>query len=291
MRTILVAVDFSEPSETAARYALHLAKYMKANLLLCHAVYVPAEIPTEAFGSWPGYNLLALKDESIKSLEDVAHTLRNKEADFSMPGVFQPEITCLAECGSPTDVITHFAERKDISLVIMGMTGASLAERLLFGSNSRRMIDKTSLPLVLVPEGFIFNKINRIAFATNLNDNDIDSIHAISGLAYKFDADLLIAHICDRNAVDKNHKKELDSFLNDVTCKINYDKLYFREVDKSNIDKGLNFITEDGLIDLLVMVHRQTGLFASLFSSHTHALSNHSKIPLLIMPAGNITII
>jgi nucleotide-binding universal stress UspA family protein len=285
MKTILVPVDFSKPSENASRYALHLAKYIKADILLCHAVYIPVEVPTEPFGSWPGYDFDTLKEEGTKGLEEIAHKLRNKVADYSMPGYFQPEITCMAECGAPVDVIKQIAKHAKISMIVMGMTGASPAARLLFGSISRRMIDQTTSPLILVPEGQTFSKIKKICFATDLGD-DIDAIHSIAGFSKYFDADLLIAHAWDRDSNDESHQKRLNSFINDVTCKINYDRLYFRHVEKSSINKGLEWLTEYGLIDLLVMVHRQKGLFASMFSSHTHVVANYQNIPLFVMPAG-----
>jgi nucleotide-binding universal stress UspA family protein len=287
MKTILVPLDFSGPSENAARYALHLAKFIKANILLCHAVYIPVEVPTESFGSWPGYDTDTLKEEGIQDLEKVARKLRDREADYSVLGNFQPEITCTAECGAPVDVIKQIAQRSKISMIVMGMTGAGPAARLLFGSISRKMIDQTTFPLILVPEGLTFDKIKKICFATDLADDDINSIHAIAGLAKYLDADLLVAHAWDGNSGGESHQRMLNNFINDVTCKINYDKLYFRQVGKSSIDKGLEWLIEHGLIDLFVMVHREKGLFASLFISHTHVVANHLHVPLLVMPSGS----
>jgi len=286
MKSILVPVDFSDPSENAARYALHLGKYIKANIKLCHAIYIPIEVPMEAFGSWPGYDLITLKEESIKALEEVAAKLRNKEIDFSMPRTFVPQIACVTEAGAVTDVITHYARVQNPTLTVMGMTGAGSLARLIFGSISRSMIDKTRHPLVLVPEGFLFSKIKKIAFATSLIEDDIEVIHALGYFARFFNADLLVTYVSDINNSNDASKKEFKNFLNDVTCKINYDKIYFRQVDRSDVDKGLGWLSEHGLLDLLVMVHRRKGLFDSLFSSHTHSRANHLNIPLMIIPGG-----
>jgi nucleotide-binding universal stress UspA family protein len=286
MKTILVPIDFSKSSEIAAHYALHLAKYIRANISLCHAFYIPVEVPTTAFGSWPGYDFNTLKEESIKSLEEVAFKLRNKVRDFSMPESFQPEVTCVAEPGGATDVIVQLAGKEKAVLTVMGMTGAGLAARLLFGSISRSMIDSTHLPLILVPEGFIFRKIKKIAFATSLHDDDVEIIRALASLAQCFDAELLVVNVSEKNDDDEAHQKNYDRFMNEVTSKIHYNQIYFRRIDKANIDKGLHALTEHGLIDLLVMVHLQKGLFDSLFSSHTHAKANNLNIPLLVIPAG-----
>jgi nucleotide-binding universal stress UspA family protein len=287
MKSILVPVDFSKASKQAAHYALHLAKYIKANITLCHANYNPIEITTEAIGSQPGYDLATIKKESLDSLEEVASEMRNKVSAFSMPGSFQPQIKCTAEAGGVTDIITQLADKERSELIVMGMTGAGPIARLLFGSISRRMIDETQVPLILIPEGFLFSKIQKIAFATRMVDEDIDVIHALAAFASYFHADLLVAHVSDHNDKNEAHEKQFKNFLSDVTCKINYDKVYFRHVDKENVDKGLDWLSEHGMIDLLVMVHHQKGDFESLFSSHTHTRANHLKIPLLVMPLGS----
>ncbi len=286
MKTILVPLDFSESSENASRYALHLAKHIKANVLLCNAVYVPLDVPMESFGTSTGYDVVTLKEEATQSLEEVAHRLRGKIADFYVPGTFQPDITCIAECGAPVDVIKQLTKREKISMMVMGVTGAGQVSRLLYGSISRRMIDQTTVPLILVPEGVTYSKIKKVCFASDLADDDIHSIHSIAGLARYFDADLLVAHAWNGDSHDEVHQKQSKEFINKVTCKINYDKLYFRQVEKSSVDEGLKWLIEHGLIDLFVMVHREKGLFASIFSSHTHVVASHLPIPLVVLPSN-----
>lgn len=286
MKSILVPIDFSKPAEHAARYALHLAKYLRSDITLCHAVYMPMEVPTEGFGAWPGYDITTLKQESINALEVVASKMRNKITEFSLPGTFQPKISCVAEIGGVTDVINELASKQKANLTIMGMTGAGAIARLLLGSISRSMIDKTQVPLLLVPQDFVFSKIKKIAFATSLVDDDIDVLHSLAGFAGYFDANILVAHVSDLAVPDAVHQKKFDGFLSQVTCKINYDKIYYRHVNRLDVNQGLEWLAEHGAIDLLVMVHRQKGLFNSIFSSHTHSSANNLNVPLMIMPAN-----
>jgi len=284
MKTILVPIDFSKPAENAATYAMHLAKTTGANLTLCHAQYFPVEIPTESFGSWNGYDLATLTEESMMALEELATKLRNKLVESSLPGAFRPEISCITEPGGAVDVITRLAKKLQPRLVVMGMTGAGTLARLVFGSISRSMIEHTQQPLILVPDGFLFSNIKKIAFATSLAEEDCEVIHALASFARFFNADLLAAHVLSSEKSDQAQELRLKNFLSDVTCKINYDKIYYRQVDKESVNQGLDWLSEHGLIDLLVMVHRQKGLFESLFSSHTHARASHLNLPLMVMP-------
>jgi len=284
MKTILVPIDFSKPSENAANYALHLAKTIKANITLCHAQYIPVEVPTQSFGGWSGYDLTTLKEESMKALDDLADKLRNKAVESSLPGAFRPAISCITEVGGAVEVITRLAKKLETSLLVMGMTGAGTLARLAFGSISRSMIEHTQQPLVLVPEGFLFNHIKKIAFATSLAEEDCEAIHALAFFARFFDADLLAVHVSTSEDSGQEQQLRLKNFLSDITCKINYDKIYYRQVNQKNVDQGLGWLSEHGMIDLLVMVHRQKGLFESLFSSHTHARASNLDLPLMVMP-------
>jgi nucleotide-binding universal stress UspA family protein len=286
MKSILVPIDFSKPSENAAHYALHVARQIKADITLCHAVHVPVEVPTEAFGSWPGYDVTTLKEEGIAALEEVASKMRDKLSAFSMPNTFNPVITCLAEVGGATDVITRLAQTSNAHLLVMGTTGVGALSRLIFGSVSRRMIDLTRLPLILVPERFLFEKIEKVGFATSLVEDDIEAIHGVAGLAKYFRADLLVVHVADADDNNEALEKKSDQFLREVTCKINYDKIYFRQVDRGHVNQGLDWLTAHGRIDLLVMVHHKQGLLENIFFSHAHAIANRLDMPLLIMPAG-----
>jgi nucleotide-binding universal stress UspA family protein len=286
MKSILVPIDFSKPSENAAHYALHLARQIRADITLCHAIHVPVEIPTRGFDSWPGYDFATLKEEGMVALEAVASTMRAKLSAFSMPDTFHPQITCIVEAGGVTDVITRLAQTSKAHLLAMGTTGVGALSRLIFGSVSRRMIDLTRLPLILVPEGFLFEKIEKVGFATSLVEDDIEAIHGVAGLAKYFRADLLVVHVADADDNIEALKKKSDQFLREVTCKINYDKIYFRQVDRGHVDQGLDWLTAHSRIDLLVMVHHKQALLENIFFSHTHAIANHLDMPLLIMPAG-----
>jgi nucleotide-binding universal stress UspA family protein len=287
MKRILVPIDFSEPAENAARYALQLAKYLKADMTLCNVFLLPVTVPATAQVSLPGYEYDTLKEENRQELEVVAKRLRIAEKTLPAADFFHPAIECISEAGGVKDVILQIAEDKRVEMVVMGMTGAGPVSRFLFGSVSREMIDNAELPLLLVPSGFLFQKIGKIAFATDLSESDIDVIHSLSGLARYFNADLVVIHITKDKQDDEAHQKKADSFLNDITCKVNYDKIYYRHMLHTDVEKGLDWVSENDFVDMLVMVHRNLSFIGRLFNfSHTHKKTNHLKVPLLILPAG-----
>ena len=172
-------------------------------------------------------------------------------------------------------------------MIIMGMSGAGAVTRLLMGSASRRVIEQAQCPVLLMPSDFKFSEIRKIALASDLGKADLEVIHSLTALAAQFEADLVITHVTDDFQDTAEHQKKSEAFLREVTNKINYNRIYYRHVKNADIDQGLDWLAENGKIDLMAMVHHQKGLLSRIISgSHTKSLLGHIGIPLLVFPAG-----
>jgi nucleotide-binding universal stress UspA family protein len=283
MKKILVPTDFSSSAENATFYALDLAKTINANLLLCNAITIPAAAPMAAQVAWPLVDYNTLQNEVTRDFELL--TQKMKKGDVAADLSAYPDIKYQSKPGSVIEVVKELVEKEKASLVVMGMSGAGMVSRLFLGSSSRDMIDKANFPVLLVPHNATFNGIHKIAFATDLSENDIEVIHYLAGFAYNFNADILIAHVSAEEPDNVFHQKKINTFLNDITCKINYPKIYYRHIKQQDVDQGLDWLTVHGLIDMLVMVHRHNNLIDSLFNrSHTQKVAKHINIPLLVYP-------
>lgn len=286
MKPILVPVDFSKPAENAARYAMRFSKIVKSNLILCNAFLVPAEATGSGQIAWPLYEYSKLENISMDQLEGLAKKLKITDQAISSPSSFHPTVSCSAVAGNITEVLNDLHHAEKVGMIIMGMSGAGVVTRLLMGSASRRTIEHVQCPVLLVPSDFKFGEIRKIALASDLGKADLEVIHSLAALAAQFEADLVITHVTDFHDTAEHHKKS-EAFLKEVTNKINYNRIYYRHVKNADIDQGLDWLAENGKIDLLAMVHHQKGLLSRIFSgSHTKSLLGHIGIPLLVFPAG-----
>lgn len=285
MKTILVLTDFSQAAYNAAVYALKLAKFLKADIKLCHAFNVPAEAPMAAQVAWPLENYSSLKIETDEELHFIEEQLLKELGIQKESSGFQPVITFVSEVGSVTEVARNLVNEQKMPLVVMGTSGTGGLSLFLAGSNCREMIDKACFPLLLVPSGATFKNIGKIGFATDLSGQDIDVIHSLAMVARMFNAEILISHVTDEKFEHQEHQHQIDSFLNEVTCKINYGKIYYRHIKQRSVDSGLDWLTEHGQLDMLSMVHRQHNVFSRIFvHSHTQKIARHIELPLLIFP-------
>jgi nucleotide-binding universal stress UspA family protein len=285
MKTFLIPTDFSSASKNASKYAIHFAKAMNAKLVLCNAMNVPSEQPMAAQFAWPlegFYSVYKNTEEELKMMEhELATDFSENDASTSMI----PEMSHCCDSGTVTEVVGKTLETNKAQMVIMGLSGADAITKFVLGSNSRKLIDAVPVPILLVPPTYRYVPIKKIAFATDLSKSDIDVIHSIVTLARYFNAEILISHVSPDGAEKDSKEKEIAEFLNDVTCKVNYPKIYYRDLRNKKVVSGLEWLTENGMIDMLVMVHRHNHFYDKLISdSYTQKLAKHITIPLLVMP-------
>lgn len=278
MKTILVPTDFSPAANNAANYAVNIARKTKANIKLCNAVKVPAESIFAAQVAWPLEDIEHLKDGSAAELIYLKEVLLQKIDTES--GGFRPAVQHSTGVGSVIDYVRNIVYDDHINMVVMGMSGANMFSRFVLGSNSRDLISKADFPLLLIPKGHAYSSIKKIGFATDLSETDIDALHSLASFARYFNAEILISHVLQTTGQDQ---KQVDAFLSNVTCKVDYPNIYYRRLQSDGIKDGLQWLTENGQIDMLVMVHRDRSFFNN---SYTQKLAVKSRVPLMVLPDG-----
>lgn len=292
MKTILIPTDFSPNADHAAFYALELGKSMNASLKLCNAVMLPAAAQMSPQVAWPLMDLGTLRADATNELNKLAEKLKQKSVEVGVSENEHPPVKVLAEVGSVTEVLNMLAEKEKINLVVMGTSGAGGLNRFFLGSTSRDLIDHANFPILLIPPGTDFKPLKRIAFATDLSAKDLELIHSLALFARPFNAEILIVHISSEDFNPDTHQKKVDDFLNEVTCKAHYHKIYYRHVKDMGVDEGLTWLTKHVDIDMLAMVHRKHPFIKRLFEgSHTQKMATHGKLPLLVFPPETHTLL
>lgn len=287
MKNILVPTDFSLAAKNAGAYAMHLATEMKTNIKLCNAVMVPVEIPVAAHVATPLIAFETLEQEAEASLQRLAMKMEAAE-EFATPADgYRPAVEFATGIGSVTFVVNDLTRHKDVGMVVMGMSGAGGVTQFLMGSNSRAMVENARLPVLLVPKAARFNHIRKIAFATDLSKADVAVIHLLASFARTLNAQLLLVHISSKaEKITMARQEEIDSFLNDITKKVDYHKISYEQISDKEVDEGLDWLADQAQVQVLAMVHRQQSILYRLFKgSHTQRLRKHIEIPLLVFPA------
>jgi len=142
---IMVAVDFSDFSVTAAEYAAKLAKDMKATLLLTH-VYNKRDVDmlNRVATRVPDFSVKKYVDEHIQDKKDQLRNLAKKlsQGDLSV------ETHVLI--GVPYEALLKEIAEKKPDLLVMGAKGRSNVLDMILGSCAQKMFRHSPIPLLSI---------------------------------------------------------------------------------------------------------------------------------------------
>jgi nucleotide-binding universal stress UspA family protein len=291
MKTILVLTDFSIRADHAAHYALKLAQKIKANLLICNVFLAPADEPMTAQIAWPIGNYETFEDDSMNDVSELAGRL-NQQLDKNLTdGEFRPSIETASIAGSVTDTLNNIVASNHILLAVISTHGANGLGSFLLGNHARDIIEDANCPVLLIPYQAMFDGYKKIAFATSLTGSDINVLHSLSGFAKYLNAEILITHVADEKFVDPGDFNTAKSFLEMVSSKIDYPSIFYRLIKGKNVNTGLEWLSQQIDIDLLVLVHRKRSFFQRIFEgSITQKLAEHLTKPMLVFPFSKVQV-
>ncbi len=143
IKNVLVATDFSAPSESAMNYARAMARSFGAKLHVMH-VFEPLWI-TSADVVGGGVALSTM----IQGLEDTA----KKQLDEAVTEEDRRELQAvpvLVTSESPAREIAEYANKNKMDLLVIGTHGRSGLTRLLIGSVAEKVVRLAPCPVLTV---------------------------------------------------------------------------------------------------------------------------------------------
>lgn len=139
-KTILVATDFSEPSQEAVSCARELARKLDATLHLVHVVIDPSSGPwtAEAFAMPLGDLIPQWQDDARRDLL------------LALPPEERDSVVIATPVGAPYAAIIQYAMDHHVDLIVMGTHGRGALSHLLLGSVAERVVRKAPCAVLTV---------------------------------------------------------------------------------------------------------------------------------------------
>ena len=141
IKTILVPVDFSEPSLSALRCAAAFAEHFGAQLVLLHVVEPMATPDME-------YLPMSISPEQFVKLATRKLQVLSKPQDSRPSLVAQ----ALVRTGKPFREITEAARELKADLILIATHGYTGLERALLGSTAERVVRHAPCPVMTLRE-------------------------------------------------------------------------------------------------------------------------------------------
>lgn len=133
LEKILVGCDFSADSKLAIDYGLNLAQAFQGDLHLAHVIK-------------PSFSKTTL--QKSKELRDrLEGKLNGMVPESSREGW---AVQAVVLDGEPYIALMEYAQEQDIDIVVLGIRGHTLWEKLLVGSTTDRLIRQASFPVLAV---------------------------------------------------------------------------------------------------------------------------------------------
>lgn len=269
MRTIVVATDFSRSATNAAHYAASMALLLKAEVFLLHAYEMPVSsgeisLPVD-LDAWQ-QDAESLLRKLQQELETQTGGMINVRGQVHM-GSFYSELEIVCEQLKPY-------------AVVIGSTGKTATERMLFGSNAVYTMKHLPWPAIAIPSDIAFSGIRKIGVACDMENVEGLPWDEIGLLLNDFQAELHLLNIGLRTALDSD-MKNASHFLYE---KLKPMKAKFHFLSGTDIDRGILEFAEKKNIDLLIVLPRRKSLIDSLLKkSHIRQFVLHSHLPVMAL--------
>jgi len=143
-KDVLFAVDGSENSYNSITKALEILDFTNASVEILTVKQGKEDLPVEIISDkeWL-QRILAIQEENAKQIIDQSKRLVQEK------GIKTDLVTILE--GDTASEIIRYAEIKQKDLLVMGSHGREGVSSMLLGSISKRVLDNTTCPVMIVP--------------------------------------------------------------------------------------------------------------------------------------------
>ncbi len=276
MKTILLPTDFSKNSMNAIDYAMNLFKNEACEFYVINiqkaSSFVSDDLMTMSSSATIYQTLIDAAKRSIKNLINTIEDKHNNNLH---------KFYSIVDYDNFVDGINQVCEAKEIDLIIMGTTGASGAEKVIFGSNTARIMQRCSTPVLAIPEGCEFKGMDKIVFTSNYltlyNKEELQPLLDISN-AYTSKIDIL--HLTNDETLSQdqeNNRAFLDTIFSNLTHE-------FVDLEKKDIFETVRNYIINNDVKMLAMMRRKHSFLERLFARHlVETFAFKIDVPFLVM--------
>jgi nucleotide-binding universal stress UspA family protein len=157
MNKVLIALDYNPTAQKIAEVGFALAKTMNAEIILLHIFSTPVDYvatiydPIMGFAGFSGIdlyqpNIELLRNSALDFLENVKKHLGDSKVET------------LVKEGDFAETILETAHLYRADIVVIGSHSKKWLETILMGSTTKEILNRTDIPLLIVPTKNKFKK-------------------------------------------------------------------------------------------------------------------------------------
>jgi len=191
MKKILVPVDFSTNSMNALRFALDIALKNKQEVVVMHTLSL-LEITADT--TFTGFYIPVATDQIRFVEKELTRFVKKALAPFKDKNLEKQVKTEVVPGAGAAEVILQMTQKFKADIVIMGTTGASGMKRIFIGSVAAKIVEKSKVPVIVIPRSYRRKAVNKIGYASDLAHPEKE-LTALQPIAQILGAEIEIFHV------------------------------------------------------------------------------------------------
>ncbi|MDO5981232.1 universal stress protein [Flavivirga spongiicola] len=276
MKTILLPTDFSINSMNSIDFAVTLFKDVECDFYLLNVQKTSSFISDDIMAVTSSTTIYkTIIDAAKKSLTNIISKVKERYKNDKHR--FHP----MVDYDNFIDSIDQVSEKNQIHLIIMGTKGASGLQKVIFGSNTVRVIQRCKAPVLAIPDNCVFSNLSKVVFVTNSTASfSINDLRPLIDLVALSDSKLHVLHIADENHLAQKQRKNVDFFNSNFVNPI-HDYIDIKTKDMYDIVHKY-IIRND--IKMLCMIGEKHSFLERLFNKHlVETFAFNIDVPFLVM--------
>jgi nucleotide-binding universal stress UspA family protein len=270
MKKIIYTTDYSDNSVSALKYTYALSKLLHVDIIVLHIIKKQPEPEIEL-----------ISEEKL-----IVQHHKNRIRDFCSLHLKRDfdSLNFSEAAVKGTDVsleILRFVRDINVCMLIMGAGGKGNLKELFLSSTSTKMISISPFPLLIVPTGFVFKKLEKIMYTSDLELKDIYNISELVKIVNPLNAKIIIIHVSkEDNLINKNL---LEWFKKSLSEKVTYPNIEIETMFSEDIFETLMLSMDQSEVDMVAMMERkhQPEINYLLHRDLVKRMQSSLKVPLL----------
>jgi nucleotide-binding universal stress UspA family protein len=275
MKKIIVPIDFSEHSEYALKTAAKLAKKYDAEVLALHMLEMSDSLLTENENEGEQYR---------KTVFFLKLAEQKFEAFLEKPYLQDVKLVPIIKHFKVFSEVNDVANKEHADLIVMGSHGTSGFKEFFVGSNTERVVRNADIPVLVVKHELENINFEKVLFATNFDDENIQPYLRASRLFEKLGSKPTLLYV---NLPNEHFKSsiEIESKITEflMAAHGNLDQ-------RDNVAYHADYTVEQGILNyadkikadlIAIPTHGRKGVTHFFAGSIGEDVANHSELPVI----------
>lgn len=276
MKTILLPTDFSNNSLNAINFAMKMFENIDCKFYILNVQKASSFVSDDLMTAAPSMNLYqAIIDTAKKSLGNLIESINSKYKNS------RHEFIPIVDYDNFIDSINQICELKEIDLIIMGTKGASGIGKVIFGSNTVRVMQRSNTAVLAIPNNYKYKDFKRVVFLSNyLTEYKAEDLSALFEIIQLHNSNVDILHVSQEKELTKEQSQNI-RLVGNLFKELSNKFVYLKGKD---VFKEVNDFNKLNEINLLAMIGKKHSFFERLLV--THKIENFGfnvNIPFLVL--------